>query len=146
VIHLARYYSAAKGGSGQREASGSAASSAQRVREATVNIAIKHMREHLAEPLRIEQISASVFLSPDHFSKVFAAVLGQSPNDYLRQMRIEEAKSLLRSTDMPITTVATTVGFNQPAYFTRVFRVLVGCTPREYRRTQQRTVAAQNAA
>lgn len=98
------------------------------------------MRDNLAEPLRIERISASVFLSPDHFSKVFAGVLGQSPNDYLRRLRIEEAKRLLSTTDQPVTTVASAVGFTQGAYFSRVFRTISGCTPREYRRASRQEV------
>jgi two-component system response regulator YesN len=135
VIHIARYYSAAQsiGLAATSDTTTFLSSSTQRVREATVNVAIKHMRENLAEPLRIEQISASVFLSPDHFSRVFSAVLGQSPNDYLRHLRVEEAKLLLTTTDDSVTTIAMAVGFNQPAYFTRVFHTITGKTPREYR-------------
>jgi len=134
IIHLARYYSASSHVAAT--ASGKAAhpaSSGQRIREATVNVAIKHMRDNLAEPLRIDQIAASVFLSPDHFSKIFAGVVGQSPSDYLRQLRVEESKRLLTSTNESITSIGITVGFNQGSYFTRVFRAFTGSTPRAYR-------------
>jgi AraC-like DNA-binding protein len=137
IVHLARYYGAGPDAEATASRIPPAASSA-RIREATVNVAIKHMREHLDEPLRIDQIAASVFLSPDHFSKVFAAVVGQSPSDYLRQLRVEESKRLLIATDEPITSIGMTVGFNQGSYFTRVFRAFTGSTPRAYREASRR--------
>ena len=141
IIHLARYYTAgAYGAEAVPSKVAHPAASSLRIREATVNVAIKHMREHLAEPLRIDQIAASVFLSPDHFSKVFAAVVGQSPSDYLRQLRVEESKRLLTTTDESITSIGITVGFNQGAYFTRVFRAFTGSTPRAYREESRRQV------
>ena len=148
VVHLARLYctsgSAAVQAATVVDVPFSAVPS-RRIREATVKFAVRHMHEHLAEPLRIEQIAGSVFLSPDHFSKVFAAVLGQSPNDYLRHLRIEEAKLLLTTTDDTITRIATAVGFSHIAYFSRVFRALTGKTPREYRLESQKNEPSPSA-
>jgi AraC-like DNA-binding protein len=150
VIHLARYYGSSEVMADLAVAHGAPTPvlPSQRIREATVNAAIKHMRDNLGEPLRIEQISASVFLSPDHFSKTFTAVLGQSPNDYLRRLRVEEAKRLLTMTDESITSIAISTGFAQAAYFTRVFRALAGCTPREFRagyRREQNAIPADSS-
>ena len=136
IIHLSRYYSDAESEARPLAFGGGispAVSPAQRIREATVNAAIKYMRDHLTEPLRVDQIAATAFLSPDHFSKVFSSVMGTSPNDHLRHLRIDEAKRLLTTTNASITTVAHAVGFNQAAYFNRVFRAIIGKTPREYR-------------
>jgi AraC family L-rhamnose operon regulatory protein RhaS len=102
--------------------------------EATVAAAVRYLDEHFAEPLRIERVAASVFLSPDRFTEVFAAAMGRTPRDYLRFLRIERAKRLLASTDLPIARVAHDAGFGDPAYFTRAFRDATGAAPREWRR------------
>ncbi|BDI29058.1 HTH-type transcriptional activator RhaR [Capsulimonas corticalis] len=101
--------------------------------EETLAAALRFMDERFAEPLRIEQIAASVFLSADRFTEVFSAAMGRSPSDYLRYIRIEHAKLLLATTDLPITRIAADSGFDQASYFTHVFRKAVDQTPREYR-------------
>ena len=101
--------------------------------EETLAAALRFMEERFAEPLRIEQIAASVFLSADRFTEVFSAAMGRSPSDYLRYIRIEHAKLLLATTDLPITHIAADAGFEQASYFTHVFRKDAGVTPREYR-------------
>jgi AraC-like DNA-binding protein len=101
--------------------------------EETLATALRFMEERFAEPLRIEQIAATVFLSADRFTEVFSAAMGRAPSDYLRHIRIEHAKLLLATTDMPITRIAAAAGFEQPSYFTHVFRKGAGVTPREYR-------------
>jgi AraC-type DNA-binding domain-containing proteins len=102
--------------------------------ESTVAAAVHYLEAHFAEPVRIEQVAAEVFLSPDRFTEVFAAVMGRTPRDYLRFLRIERAKSLLAASDAPVTEVATAAGFGDPAYFARAFREAVGMSPRAYRK------------
>ena len=101
--------------------------------EATVAAAVRYLDEHFTEPLRVEQIAASVFLSPDRFTEVFARTMGRTPRDYIRHLRVERAKALL-ATPASISEVAMQTGFDDPAYFTRVFRAATGQTPRDYRR------------
>ena len=102
--------------------------------EETVAIAVRYMEEHFAERLRIERLAAMVFLSPDRFTGVFAAVMGRTPRDYLHHLRIEHAKMLLATTMEPIGRVAQAAGFAEPAYFTRVVRAATGLSPTTYRR------------
>jgi len=101
--------------------------------EATVAAAVRFLDERFAEPIRVEQVAASVFLSPDHFTKVFAGAMGRTPSDYLRHLRLERAKTLLRTTDAPVSQIALLAGFGEPAYFTRAFRAATGQTPRQFR-------------
>lgn len=103
-------------------------------REATVAAAVRYLDEHFAEPVRMETVAASVFLSPDRLTEVFAAQMGRTPRDYLRHLRLERAKSLLLSSDESITTIAVRSGFGEAAYFARVFRQATGMTPRDWRR------------
>lgn len=102
--------------------------------DSTVATAVRYMDAHFAEPLRIEQIAASVFLSADRFTEVFTQVMGRTPRDYLRHLRLERAKALLARTDRAVAAVGVESGFGEPAYFTRVFRSATGMTPSAYRR------------
>ncbi len=103
-------------------------------REITVAAAVRYMDENFARPLRIEQVAAGVFLSPDRFTEVFSLAMGRTPRDYLRHVRLERAKSLLTTTDAPVAEIGVQVGFGEAAYFNRVFRAATGTTPRAYRR------------
>ncbi len=101
--------------------------------ESTLAAAIRYMEEHYREPLRVEQVAATVFLSADRFTEVFAQGMGRTPRDYLRHLRVEQAKMLLTSTDLPIARIAEASGFGEAAYFTRVVRATTGMTPSAYR-------------
>jgi AraC family transcriptional activator of pobA len=101
---------------------------------ATVTEAIRYMEERYAEPLRIAQVAAAVYLSPDRFTKVFFQAAGQTPRAYLRYLRVERAKALLAGTDLGMAEIAGRSGFAEPAYFTRAFRAATGLTPGEFRR------------
>ena len=125
LVHLSRFYTEfAAREARHREVSG---------HEDTIAAAVRYMEENFAAPLRIERVAAYVFLSPDRFTEVFAAAMGRTPRDYLRHLRLERAKSLLTSGDIPISEVARLSGFGEAAYLTRVFRAATGLTPRGYR-------------
>ena len=102
----------------------------------TVAAALGYMEAHFTEEVRVESVAASVFLSPAHFREVFAAAMGCAPRDYLRLLRVERAKTLLATTNRPITEIGLASGLSDPAYFARVFRAETGLTPREYRRQE----------
>ncbi|MDQ2687949.1 MAG: helix-turn-helix domain-containing protein [Armatimonadota bacterium] len=129
LIHLSRRYAAIESPSRGQPAAGG--------HEATVAAAVRFLDEHFAEPIRVERLAASVFLSPDHFTRVFASAMGRTPSDYLRHLRLERAKSLLQTTDAPISEIAALSGFGEPAYFTRAFRAALGLTPRQFRQQSQ---------
>lgn len=86
-----------------------------------------------AEPLMIGDLAASAFLSTGRFTELFRAEVGCSPREYLGRIRIQAAKRLLRTTNLPISDVAGRTGFPDPAYFTRFFRRQVGLPPSEFR-------------
>lgn len=107
--------------------------------EATIAAALQYMEEHFRESIRIEQVAATVFLSPDRFTEVFAKAMGRTPRDYLRHLRVEEAKMLLVTTDLSMARVASASGFGEAAYFTRVIRTATGLTPTAYRKLKRQS-------
>ena len=68
------------------------------------------------------------------FSRFFRQITGRRFSDYLREMRVGEACDLLQNTELPITDICFSVGFNNISWFNRCFMESKKVTPREYRR------------
>lgn len=58
---------------------------------------------------------------------------GQSPKAYLSELRIRQACTLMKKSDISITAIAASVGFENSLYFSKVFKKIKGITPTEYR-------------
>src|ERR1043165_7623915 len=65
-------------------------------------IARSFIERHYDTPITLEHISSEAGFSPYHFIRLFRAAYRKTPHQYLVQQRIEKAKELLRSSDMPI--------------------------------------------
>jgi AraC-like DNA-binding protein len=87
-----------------------------------------------AEPLDLEGLARAAHVSPRHFSRSFRRTFGETPHQYLLTRRIERARHLLRTTDMPVAEVCLAVGFSSVGSFTTTFRRHVGVSPTAYRR------------
>ncbi len=88
------------------------------------------------EPLCLDEIASSVYISPDYLRQVFRKEFGRSPIHYLIRRRIEAACEMLLHTALPIQDISRGCGFENPFYFSRAFRKHMGTTPSAYRRAQ----------
>ncbi|MCB8978423.1 MAG: response regulator [Ardenticatenaceae bacterium] len=89
---------------------------------------------HFTNPnLVLNDVAATVNLSPSHFSVVFGRETGESFKDYLTRIRIERAKELLRTTNIKCSEVALQSGYSDPHYFSYVFRKNTGLPPQQFR-------------
>ena len=68
------------------------------------------------------------------FKRRFTQSTGMSPLEYIHTLRLEEAKQLLESTDLPVEAIAVEVGYQDASFFGRLFRRKVALTPAVYRR------------
>lgn len=98
----------------------------------------------LALPVAVADLAAEARLSPFHFSRAFKQTTGQSPHRYLTERRIERAKSLLQSGDLPISVIALESGFTSQQHFTGIFRRFTGTPPAAYRRSFRAEVFPSN--
>ncbi len=98
---------------------------------------IKAARDFVATnyplPVSVEDIAAAADVSRTTLFRVFKSELNTTPVDYLTAYRIAQAKTLLLETDLSITAVARSTGYEDNLYFSRVFRKITGITPTEYR-------------
>ncbi|MEM7446181.1 MAG: helix-turn-helix domain-containing protein [Pseudomonadota bacterium] len=93
--------------------------------------------DHYAVEHPVAAMAEHCNLNDRTFHRRFRKVTGQSPMAYVQTLRIEEAKHLLETTDMPIDDVGCEVGYEEPASFRRLFRRSVGVAPSAYRRRFQ---------
>jgi transcriptional regulator GlxA family with amidase domain len=95
-------------------------------------------------PNPVAAMAARSRLTERGFLGRFKRATGMSPMDYVQTLRIEEAKHLLETTDLPLDDIAAEVGYAEPASFRRLFRRMVGLSPSAYRR-QRLPVPAEYA-
>lgn len=105
--------------------------------EEEMNILGKRIKNYIdknyLEDITLQSISDALNVSPYYLSHVFKRMTGYSPLQYILRRRIGEAQTLLISTDFPITTIATKIGYNNPSHFNLLFTKNVGMSPRKYR-------------
>ncbi|MFI6518072.1 helix-turn-helix domain-containing protein [Spirillospora sp. NPDC050679] len=101
--------------------------------DARVRAAVTLMRERLADPITLAGIADEVHLSVYHLVRVFKEATGATPYRYLTRLRIEEAKRLLRDTDLTIAQIASRCGFASPGALSAAFLRHTGARPSAYR-------------
>lgn len=94
---------------------------------------LSFIHENYAKKLSLAEIAQSASVSKRECLRCFQNGIHESPFDYLIVYRIECAKKMLKSTDVPITEIALEAGFSNSAYFSKIFRRECGETPRKYR-------------
>ncbi|OJT18637.1 AraC family transcriptional regulator [Archangium sp. Cb G35] len=96
------------------------------------------LKEHFAEPLRIEDIAREVHMSTSSLHHHFKAVTAMSPLQYQKQLRLQEARRLMLSEDVDAATAGFRVGYESPSQFSREYSRLFGAPPaRDQRRLRQ---------
>ena len=99
--------------------------------------AIAFINGNYYEEIGVGEIAEHVKLNVSYFHKIFKKDTGNTPMDYLNNVRINKAKRLLENSDIPIIEICSFVGFNSRQYFTYTFRKSTGITPRAYKQKQQ---------
>lgn len=99
-----------------------------------VERALAAMREPLDRPLPLAALAELAGLSPFHFARTFRRATGSPPGQFLAALRLERAKHLLLTTDLPVTEICFAVGYDSVGTFTTRFTQLVGLPPGRVRR------------
>lgn len=96
--------------------------------------AIEFIEQNHAENFSVTDLAAYCFVSESRLHHIFTEKLGITPIKYRNQIRVERAAHDLRSSSLPIETIAEKHGFNSPSYFRETFKAYSGLSPAEYRR------------
>ena len=92
-----------------------------------------YVRAHLDEPLALGDLARCAGLSKFHFLRVYKRLTGMSPMGDVRRIRLEEARSLLLSTDLPLKAVAPRVGLANEYHLSRLLKKHLGAGARDLR-------------
>ncbi|ONI89748.1 hypothetical protein ALI22I_14765 [Saccharothrix sp. ALI-22-I] len=95
--------------------------------------AILAIKSRYAEPMTLDELASSVFVSRYHFCRIFGKATGVTPGRYLAAVRMFEAKRLLLTTSLRVADIVCSVGYSSTGTFTTRFTSTVGLTPTQYR-------------
>ena len=95
--------------------------------------AVLYIVNHYQEPMTLEQLAAMCSASVSSFRRQFEHNMNTSPFEYLYHVRIQAAVNLLRTTGLPVSEIASRVGYPTLSSFNRHFRRIMGSSPRELR-------------
>lgn len=94
----------------------------------------EYLREHYTEKITLEELSQRFFLNKFYLARCFKEQFGTTVIAYITELRITQAKQLLRFTDIPIERIAYEVGITDANYFSRIFHKAEGISPGDFRR------------
>lgn len=100
----------------------------------TIRELVIYLQEHSSEQLSMDDLSKIASVSKYYLSREFKRYMGVSPMRYLNMLRLENAAALLRSTALPLSAIAETVGVGSEQYLARLFKRHYGTTPGRFRR------------
>ena len=105
------------------------------------NIHIKHIKkyigEHYRENITLKQISDYVHLTPQYCCSVFSEYVGQTIFEFITNRRIDEAKSLIITSELTLGQIAEIVGFSDYNYFSRIFKKVTGVNAKSFRKLKK---------
>jgi len=108
--------------------------------DSVVDYVKQYIDTHIDQELSRESIAELVFINPDHLTRIFKKATGYSISDYIFHERMRVAKDLLINTNIPIGTVASSVGHISFSHFSRIFKKHAGLGPSEFRAKYKETI------
>lgn len=97
------------------------------------NYAVNHINSNLFRNLQISELTNILGISQPYLYRIFKDKCNLSPKQKIDDMKIEEAKKLLLKTNMPISDIAYSLGYNTPQDFSKFFKKNTGKTPTDLR-------------
>lgn len=101
--------------------------------EALALAAKRYIEAHSAEKFSLQALSEALFVNGSYLLRVFKAQTGQTLLAYHNYVRCENAKALLRQSDVSISRAGEQAGFVSSSHFSHIFKKFTGMTPTEYR-------------
>lgn len=95
---------------------------------------LHYIHTNFSEEVLIADLASEALISESEVLRCFHTTLRTTPNQYLRQYRLQRAARMLTNTSLPILEISLNCGFQSSSYFSKSFREKMGCTPQNYRR------------
>jgi len=99
-----------------------------------LQMAVDFIEKNYSEQLSVSYLADLSNMSQDHFCRLFKQRYHMRPLEYIKKLRMQDAKNkLLSNPDMSVAQIADSVGYNSPSHFIKSFREIEGATPLEFR-------------
>lgn len=98
-----------------------------------VEATLEYVQRNFRENISLAQVAAGLYVSEGYLSRTFSKKIGKTFSTYLVEIRISASKEMLRTNDMSISQIGSTVGFSSMSYYAQAFRKNEGLSPREWR-------------
>lgn len=100
------------------------------------NTILKYIGDNFAGKISIDELAAMANVSKYHFCRLFKQITGKSAVDYINKLKIDKAIKLLCESNLNITEIALSCGFNDSNYFSRIFKKYKGISPVQFRKNK----------
>lgn len=101
---------------------------------------IKYIHDCYPDTIRLEKLASLEHYAPGYYCDWFYKKTGMTPGEYCQKVRVDEARQLLRYTDLPVTRISEMVGYEHHSSFTRMFTKHQGISPHEYRKMWSKNI------
>lgn len=91
-----------------------------------------YIKEHLSEEINLTDLAKAAMYSPWYARRIFIALLGVTPSDYIRRLRLRQSALRLRDEKVNVSDIAFDLGFGSVDGYTRAFAREFGCNPKKY--------------
>lgn len=105
-----------------------------------VKHAVEYISHHYDQKIKINELADYIGVNRSYLTSSFKKALGCSPQEYLVNLRMEKARSMLKKTDLPINAVANAVGYTDQLAFSKIFKQHFLLSPKAYREQQEELV------
>jgi AraC family transcriptional regulator len=106
--------------------------------EFRINLVLEYIRNHIDDDLGLAQLAGVSFFSQSHFHRIFCAFVGETPQDFIRRVRLEKAYNMIRMIpSMSITDITLACGITSSSLFSRIFKNHHKISPSELRKEIQ---------
>ena len=95
-----------------------------------------YFQENYMKKISVEEIARSSYLSTTYITKIYKEITGDTPINYLINLRMEKAREILKEGHFSIQDAAKKVGYDDPYYFSKLFKKRFGVSPSAYKRSQ----------
>ncbi len=102
-----------------------------------INKVVNFVERNFSEDIKLQDLADTACFSQYHFHRIFATLMGETPKDFLRRIRVERAAMMLKSTNGSMGDIAFRCGFSSQATFSRAFKDYFECSPSVWKQNEK---------
>ncbi len=103
--------------------------------DALIHQIIKYVDAHLDQPLSVSDVACAMYMNPDYLSRLFKSRHGIPLKEYIVAQKMHAAQVLLQTTSLPVSAIASKLGYDNFSYFSQAYRKVMGVSPTDERKS-----------